>query len=352
MNVELSTRFRRYFQCEYIIPVGSGTAGLFLSLKSFDVKNKKVIIPALMCPHVVIAVLAAGGIPTVADVSPADGNISADSVAALMDDKVGAIIAVDGFGYPANMQKLKELAAPFNCKVIDDACQAYGGMVDGDIIGCRGDMGIISFGYAKPISLQGGGLLLTRSQEIFKKINDIKKMFSFQSLALEKSRLALELISRNPRHTHRYISVCWGLTDFGFPPQLESDLLLKWDIFERDLREMKSNLRKVRDLISKFRDFETFHYIDGDWLPWRYSFLIPDSKTRGRFVKSAKKVGLSCSRLYRPLTEYFNNIEMSDNHEARSSDSISSSIYNLRYQTDMRSTEDLISRVSLLHGRW
>jgi len=64
------------------------------------------------------------------------------------------------------MKRVVEVAREYGIRVIEDACQMPGALIDGRKAGTWGDVGVISFGGSKLLSAGRGGALLTSSSEI------------------------------------------------------------------------------------------------------------------------------------------------------------------------------------------
>jgi dTDP-4-amino-4,6-dideoxygalactose transaminase len=337
----------KFFQVEYVIPVGSGTVGLFLALRSIDVQHQKVIIPILACPDVAIAVMAAGGRPIAVDVSSDDYNIDPISVEGAMDDSVKAIIAVDAFGYPANIQTLRQLAASHGCVLIEDACQAYGGEDNGVPLGGRGDIGIISFGYSKPLALNGGGFLLTNSGNIFAEVNRLRSVLDFNHLRDTKNKIALKLMMTGHYRTLQFLSADLGLLHYDMPSHVARVLPQAWQRFSREREQVRSNLNVVKDLVPDIQNVEPFRYKAGEWLPWRYSFKVADARYERELKRRLQLAGIRVTSLYRPMTDYL-NIEVKGT--LTNANSLKHKTRNLYYQTTEPDTHRLVQGLeSVIH---
>ena len=344
---------KEFFGCSYATPVGSGTVALRALLKAIDAESKKVILPALCCPNVLIAVSASGAIPVVVDVSETDGNISIPAVSRAMDDSVRAVIAIDSFGYAADVPKLCELTSSYDCVVIDDACQAYGGRVEGEAIGGRGDVGLISFGYAKPIELMGGGLILTNSKQLNHEIDNIVKSWSMNFLTDRKNEVVLRLLLKDRFRLFRVLDRRFELLEYSFPSSQLAQLPEAWSQFQRDAVRMRQDLMRVRDLMQSIPEVRSFAYTDEGWLSWRYSFRIPDSEARVRFGRRAQEFGLSYSRLYPPVDSHFKNFPGTLGAGGIPvTRTISADIVNLKYEVTIDGTQGLVSKVSELVNHW
>lgn len=344
---------KEFFGCSYTTPVGSGTVGLRTLLKAIDAESKKVILPALCCPNVLIAVSASGAIPVIVDVSETDGNISIPAVRGAMDDSVCAVIAIDSFGYPADVPKLCELMSDYNCIVIDDACQAYGGTAEGEAIGGRGHVGLVSFGYAKPVELMGGGLILTNSEELNHEIDSIVKSWPTNFITDRKNDVVLRLFLKDQFGLFRFLDRGFELLEYPFPSSRLALLPAAWFQFERDAVRMKQDLMRVRDLIQSVPEIRSFAYTESGWLSWRYSFRIPDSEARVRFGRLAQEFGLSYSRLYPPVDSHFKNFPGTLGPGGIPvTRTISADIINLKYEVTVDGTRGLLSKVSELVNHW
>lgn len=83
---------------------------------------------------------------------------------------VKAIIVVHVFGNMADMERIMDIAAKYNLKVIEDATEALGtyyteGVFDGKFAGTIGDFGAYSFNGNKIISTGGGGAVTANIAE-------------------------------------------------------------------------------------------------------------------------------------------------------------------------------------------
>jgi dTDP-4-amino-4,6-dideoxygalactose transaminase len=89
---------------------------------------------------------------------------------------VRAIVPVHLYGLPAPIVELKEIAAEFNLKLVEDACQAHGARVrtaDGiKMAGTFGDAGCFSFYPGKNLGAWGdGGAVATNDDELAHRIS-------------------------------------------------------------------------------------------------------------------------------------------------------------------------------------
>ncbi len=162
--------------------VSSGTAALTLALGGLPVPQGKneVVIPAYTCPSVAAAVIQSGFQPVLCDLRPEGFQLAENDLEAKIRPETAAVVAVHLFGIPQEMRVLKDLAQRSGAFVIEDACQAFGNRLpssaaypsdqalsetSGRFLGGFGDLGILSFGRGKPLSLMSGGAVVINNPE-------------------------------------------------------------------------------------------------------------------------------------------------------------------------------------------
>ena len=305
MDHHLQQRLSAFFGVDHLFPVGSGTVGLTLALMASNVEDKYVLIPAFTCPNVAVSVWAAGGIPKVVDVSPTSLCLTTRAVRDALDDDVAAIVAVDAFGCPAPVKELSNLTEGSRCTVIDDACQAYGSSVEGDRVGARGNLGIVSFGYAKPVSVNGGGLIMTDSAAIAGRLDEILEHHLSSWASKLRNSIALRLMKRDSPRWHYWAGIAMGLFSYGFPQEHLDLLETRWTVFQDNLLQTKRNISELGGILSRLQWVNrVVPQSDADWLPWRMSIYVDTSAHRDRLRERFTKAGISTSTLYRPIVDF------------------------------------------------
>ena len=345
MNQLIST-FKDDFQCEHAIPVGSGTTGIALILNAINARDKKVIIPAMTCPNVAIAVYAAGAIPLVVDVSCSDANISMDAIQKAMGHDVAAIIAVNSFGYPARIPEIQKIAEKYQCCVIEDACQAYGGITNKTSLGNRRAVGIISFGYAKPIdSGTGGGMIITNDPLIAERIGQEIKNKEYQIASWLKNKITLHLMLKGKNSLLRQLAG-YGIYKFGFPKKSVSRVDRQWARLKQDRQKLIDTIKCISDILNSMTGIELFEYESNGWLSWRYSFKVPDAQDKMNLIQKFRALNIPFSHLYQPLPQQIQGIQ--SHGGLKNTDLISRQIVNLKYSMDLNTVKSLLDKLQCL----
>ena len=175
--------FRRYSGSRHAIGVNSGTAGLHLCVRAAGIGPGDVVITT---PFSFVAstnvLLFEQAVPVFVDVDPLTGNIDPVLVEQAARDlstggaaarrwlprrgageggRLKAILAVDVFGQPADMDALRATADRYGLKLIEDSCEALGAEYKGRKAGMLGDYGVYAFYPNKQITTGEGGLVVT-----------------------------------------------------------------------------------------------------------------------------------------------------------------------------------------------
>jgi perosamine synthetase len=120
------------------------------------------------------AALVYGGIPVFADIDPEIFCITPASIRKCITPYTKAILVVDIFGHPADMDAIMEIAAEHELTVIEDAAQAPGAIYRGRYAGTLGHMGVFSLNYHKTIHCGEGGLVVTDNDEFAERLQLIR----------------------------------------------------------------------------------------------------------------------------------------------------------------------------------
>ena len=72
-----------------------------------------------------------------------------------------AILPVDVFGQPADLDPIRNIANQFNLKMIEDSCEALGAEYKGKPAGTFGDYAVFAFYPNKQITTGEGGVIIT-----------------------------------------------------------------------------------------------------------------------------------------------------------------------------------------------
>ena len=110
-----------------------------------------------------------GATPIFADVEEATGNITAETIAAVITPNTKAIVCVHLAGWPCDMDAIMALAEQHNLYVIEDCAQAHGTRYKGRSVGSIGHVGAWSFCQDKIMTTGGeGGMVTTNDEQLWR----------------------------------------------------------------------------------------------------------------------------------------------------------------------------------------
>jgi perosamine synthetase len=130
-------------------------------------EGKRVIVPACSFIATAFAASHAGAEPIFLDVEDGGWNLDLYRLEDFLRySRVSALIAVHNYGNPLDMDHLMTLSNKYGFVVIEDACEAFGGILNGKRAGGLGNVGVFSFYGNKTITAGEGGMLLTNDEKV------------------------------------------------------------------------------------------------------------------------------------------------------------------------------------------
>ena len=175
--------FEAFSGARHAIGVSSGTTGLHLCVRAAGIGEGDLVITT---PFSFVAsanvLLYEKAVPVFVDVDPLSGNIDPAQVRAVAADltaggqqaekwrprrggqagaQLKAILPVDVFGQPADMDEIREIAREYGLKIIEDSCEALGAAYKGRLAGTLGDYGVYAFYPNKQITTGEGAVIVT-----------------------------------------------------------------------------------------------------------------------------------------------------------------------------------------------
>ncbi len=164
---EFENSFARYAKAKYAVAMNSGTAALHSALATVGVKaGDEVILPSFTFVATAEVVVMQRAKPVFVDIEPDTYTVSPRAVEKAITKKTKAIMPVDLYGLPADMQPIREIADKHGLKIVEDAAQAHGATYRGKPPGAFADAACWSFYGSKNMTTGEGGMLTTNVPEI------------------------------------------------------------------------------------------------------------------------------------------------------------------------------------------
>ena len=172
-TAELEQRMREFLDAKHVLAVSSGTAALHLALVALGVgPGDEVITTSITWPATANVIVHCGATPVFADVRDDTLNIDPDRVAELITPRTKAVMPVDLYGQPADLDPLLAFGLP----VVEDAAHAAESRYRGRKVGAIADVTCFSLYATKNIAAGEGGLISTNSDHIAQAVDDLRVM--------------------------------------------------------------------------------------------------------------------------------------------------------------------------------
>jgi perosamine synthetase len=150
----------------HAVALTSATAGLHLLCHGLGLGDgDEVITSPVSFVATANCFILEGAAPVFADVDPGTLNLDPTAVEAAITPRTRAIVVVDMYGYPCELDELRAIADRHGLAVIDDSAEALGAEYKAAPIGSHGVPAVFGFYPNKQITTGEGGVVTTHSEE-------------------------------------------------------------------------------------------------------------------------------------------------------------------------------------------
>jgi len=150
-----------YSGAKHAVAVNSGTSGLHICLAAAEVgEGHEVITSPFSFVASANCAIFQNATPVFVDIDPDTLNIDPSQVEVKVTDRTKAIVPVDVFGQPANIEAIAEA---HNLTIVQDACEAIGAERNGKRVGGAGiaKAAVFAFYPNKQMTTGEGGIVVT-----------------------------------------------------------------------------------------------------------------------------------------------------------------------------------------------
>ncbi|WP_339663871.1 DegT/DnrJ/EryC1/StrS aminotransferase family protein [uncultured Psychrobacter sp.] len=296
---QFETEFAKWADSKYAIAMGNGTLALDVTLQALDIgAGDEVIVTPRTFIASISSVVNAGATPVFADVDEATGNITPESIAAVLTAKTKAIVCVHLAGWPCDMDGIMALADKHNLYVIEDCAQAHGARYKGRSVGSIGHIGAWSFCQDKVMTTGGeGGMVTTNDEQLW------RKMWAYKDHG--KSYAAVYETEHPPgyRWLHESFGTNWRMTEMqAVLGRIQLTRMPDWTA------KRTVNAQAILDICAKWepkgylsvpRLEESPQFADSTHAYYKlYVYVQPDNLPEGwsrdRIIKEINKLGVPC----------------------------------------------------------
>jgi perosamine synthetase len=263
----------------YAAAVSSGTTGLHLLCVSAGIgPGDEVITSPYSFAASANCFLYEGGIPVFADIDRRTFNLDPAAVEAAITERTKAIVAVDIYGYPCELDELRAIADRHGLALIQDSCEALGAVYRGAPLGSDGTSCVFAFYPNKQVTTGEGGMVTTHSEEEWHLLRSLRNQGRPEPGGwLEHVRLGFN---------YRLSDIAAAL-GIGQLERLDEILTLRGNAAKR-YRELLDGI----DGVELPCDDDEVH--SRSWFV--YVVLLPDAATRERVIGTFEREGIGYNR--------------------------------------------------------
>jgi len=183
---DFEKKISEYTGIEHAVALVNGTSALHLSLLILGVqKNTEVLTQSLTFVATCNAIKYCGANPVFIDVDKQTLGLSPDSLMSFLHDfcevredgfcwnnetnkRISACLPMHTFGFPAQLNEIKNICDLYNIEIIEDAAESLGSFYNGNHTGSVGRLSTLSFNGNKILTSAGGGMILTNDESLAK----------------------------------------------------------------------------------------------------------------------------------------------------------------------------------------
>lgn len=296
----------KYTGSNYAIAVVNGTTALQIALNLIGVENgDEVITQPLTFVATANAIKHAGGEPVFVDVDIDTLGMSPDKLESFLKNNceirnglcfnkfskkiIKAIIPMHTFGFPVRIKEILDIANKYHIKLVEDSAESLGSFYEGQHTGTFGDIGILSYNGNKVITTGGGGIILTKNNELAQKAKHITTTAKIP----HKWEYVHDMVAYNFRMTN--VTAALGVA------QMEK------------LDEFLENKRKTAEQYDNFFANSEFKFIKSplNATPnnWLNTIQVSNKIVRDEFLEKTNNKGV----MTRPVWQLMNKLQMFKN---------------------------------------
>jgi perosamine synthetase len=251
----------------YAAAVSSGTAGLHLLCVAAGIQpGDEVITSPYSFAASANCFIYEGGVPVFADIDRRTLNLDPAAVEAAVTPRTKAIVPVDIYGYPCELDELRAIADRHGLALIQDSCEALGAEYKGRPLGAHGPSAVFAFYPNKQITTGEGGMVTTHSEEEWRLLRSLRNQGRGDSggwlehvrlgfnYRIDDVRAALgigqverldEILARRSDVAARYAELLGGIDGVELPCPDDADHRRSWFVYVVALPDNETRERVI-----------------------------------------------------------------------------------------------------------
>ena len=173
---EFEAAFAEAVRVPHAVAVSSCTTGLDLSLHVLGLGGgDEVVVPSFSFIATANAVRYVGATPVFCDVDPLTGNVTAETIAAVVTPRTRAVIAVHQGGMPFDVDAVQALCDERGIHLVHDSACAAGSTYKGKPVSATANLAAWSFHPRKLLTTGEGGMVTTNDADLAVRLRKLRE---------------------------------------------------------------------------------------------------------------------------------------------------------------------------------
>ncbi len=259
-EANLKKKLAKFFPNHHIIFTDLGRSAFQLAIQNLKLENSEMLVPAYICDIFKPIFKKYNIKPVYLDIDLNTFNMQLSKIEKKITSNTKSILVSHTYGYPNDMNKIKQIAKKYNLKIIEDCARAFGVKYNDQYLGNFGDCSI--FSLYKFLPIMNGGMLVCKKPINIKlkkykiRLKDFIKfirLFPVLATLTEKFRIKEKTIrttkSSPPRKPPKLsLKVFnWYLDDFKNQNNERKELI---DYFQKELGKINIKASKQMTYVS------------------------------------------------------------------------------------------------------
>lgn len=279
---EFEDAFAKYIGVKYAAAVNSGTSALHLSMLALNIgPGDEVITTPFSFIASANSILSVNAKPVFVDISPDTLNIDPTKIERAINERTKAILIVDIFGLPNQVEEIQKITKKHNLYLVEDACEALGATYDGKKCGSFGILSCFGFYPNKQITTGEGGMVCSNNLTLLRLVQSLRN----QGRSPTASWLEHKILGYNFRLDE--LSCALGLSQLK-----RIDTILKQRNLIADLyNEKLKDIEEITTLKSSFNN-----KLVRSWFV--YVVLLKNKRWRNRIISELSAKGIQTNTYF------------------------------------------------------
>jgi CDP-6-deoxy-D-xylo-4-hexulose-3-dehydrase len=307
---DFESRLAKKMSGRHAFMVNSGSSANLLALSALTSPKlgvralkpgDEVITVAAGFPTTVTPILQNGLIPVYVDIDLSTYVAIDSQIEEAISPKTKAIMMAHTLGNPFNLKLVTDLADKHGLWLIEDSCDALGGIYDGRPIGSFGDLSTLSFYPAHHITTGEGGAVISKRAALKPIIESFRDWGrdcwcapGCDNTCLKRYEWQLGELPEGYDHKYTYSHLGYNLKSGDIQAAIGLAQLERLDSFIKARRDNWKYLYEgLRDLQEILLLPTPTHNSEPSWFGFAITVLGPSKKSRNEIVKEldSRKIG-------------------------------------------------------------